>query len=94
MNEQDQPGPSRATENKAVEQEPAVPPAGDPATRGASGGGGGDASPINKASHSYGGGGKGKGGEEREGQGIDQIKILRLGVDTLVLSFEGEIHLD
>lgn len=52
-----------------------------------------DAPRTNRASHSYGGEGQG-GGEEREGQKTDQIKILRLGVDGLVLSYEGEISPD
>ena len=55
--------------------------------------GAGDAPRTNRASHSY-GGDNGQGGVEGEGQGKDPIKILRLGVDGLVLSFEGEIAPD
>lgn len=47
--------------------------------------------PSNTTSHSYGGdNGKGE-EEEREGQEPDRIKILRIGIDSLYLSFQGEI---
>ena len=52
---------------------------------------GGDAPPCNTASHSY-GGEQGQGEEEeREEQKPDRPKILRIGMDSLYLSFQGEI---
>lgn len=54
-------------------------------------GGGGDAIPSNTASHSYGREAERGKEEEGEGKGTTPIKILRKGIDSLYLSYQGEI---
>jgi len=87
---QNQPGPGRANQNEVEEQTAGELP-GTGAQAPAPPAAGGDANPCNTASHSY-GGGNGKGEEgEREEQEPDRPKILRIGMDSLYLSFQGEI---
>jgi len=86
----EEPGPGRANQNQDDDQAAGALPGTD-ASAPAPADAGGDANPCNTASHSY-GGGNGKGEEgEREGRGSDRPKILRIGMDSLYLSFQGEI---
>ena len=86
----EQPGPGRANQ-KQVEDLTAGALPGTDAQAPAPAVAGGDANPCNTASHSY-GGGNGKEEEgEREEQKPDRAKILRIGLDSLYLSFQGEI---
>ncbi len=86
------PGPGRAEEKSQEEHVPPAagspPPAQPPEATGA---GGSDVNPSNTTSDSY--GGDNQRGEEEEGekQSPDRPKILRLGMDSLYLSFRGEI---
>lgn len=86
----EQTGPDRAIQ-KEMEDQTAGDLPGTDAQAPAPADAGGDANPCNTASHSY-GGGNGKGEEgDREEQKPDRPKILRVGMDSLYLSFQGEI---
>jgi hypothetical protein len=86
----EQPDPGRANQNQENDQ-PAGALPGTDASAPAPADAGGDANPCNTASHSY-GGEQGQGEEgEREEQKPDRPKILRVGMDSLYLSFQGEI---
>lgn len=89
MEKQDQSGPDRATQDKREEQSSGdLPKTGAPAPDSAVGE---DVNPCNTTSMSYGGNNR-KGGEaEAEVGEPDRPKILRVGVDSLYLSFQGEL---
>ena len=87
---QDQPGPGRAKQDSQEDQNADGQPGTD-AQAPAPAAAGGDVNPSNTTSHSYGGDNRQGEEGEREGQEPDRIKILRIGVDSLYLSFQGEI---
>lgn len=86
----EQPGPGRVNQKKMEDQAAGeLPGTGAPAPAPADAGG--DATPCNTASHTYGGDNRKEEEGEREGQKPERPNVLRVGVDSLYLSFQGDI---